>query len=140
MTRQHHKPLPTRRQFILRLFRQTAFAWAVIGGALLIGACGYHYLVDLPWLDATLNASMILAGMGPIDPIKTDAGKVFATCYALFSGIIFITVAALLVAPVLHRFLHRLHLDMHHEESAPDNDNSQKQRTAEPQNKEPQNR
>jgi hypothetical protein len=73
--------------------------------------CGYHFLEQLPWIDALLNASMILGGMGPVDPIKTEAGKIFASCYALYSGLAIISVAGLLLAPVVHRFLHKFHLD-----------------------------
>jgi hypothetical protein len=72
---------------------------------------GYHFFEKLPWLDALLNASMILGGMGPVNPIVTSSGKVFASIYALFSGLIFLVVAGLQVAPVVHRIIHRMHLD-----------------------------
>jgi len=77
--------------------------------SLLLGAAGYHFTEGLTWLDATLNASMILAGMGPVDVLRTPAGKVFAAFYALYSGIAFLTIAAILLAPVIHRFLHKFH-------------------------------
>jgi hypothetical protein len=86
------------------------------GGAvaigLVIGAVGYHATEGLSWLDATLNASMLLAGEGPIAPLHSDAGKVFATLYALFSGVVFITAVSVLLAPMVHRFLHRFHLEV----------------------------
>ena len=72
---------------------------------------GYHFLEKLPWLDAFLNASMILSGMGPVAPIQTSAGKLFAGCYALFSGLALITSIGVVFAPVFHRFLHRFHLE-----------------------------
>lgn len=73
--------------------------------------CGYHYLENLPWLDSFLNASMILGGMGPVSDLKTDGGKLFAGSYALFSGLIFIVVAGMLFAPLVHRILHRFHFE-----------------------------
>jgi hypothetical protein len=77
-----------------------------------IGVLGYHLTEGLPWLDALLNASMILGGMGPVDPIRTDAGKWFASFYALFSGMVLLVAAGVLIAPVFHRFLHRFHLEI----------------------------
>ena len=72
---------------------------------------GYHYLGELPWIDALVNASMILGGMGPVDPISSHAGKLFASFYALFSGLLFIGAASLVVAPFVHRVMHKLHID-----------------------------
>ena len=86
-------------------------AAGVVIVSLAVGMCGYHFLEKLPWLDALLNASMILGGMGPVDPLKTDAGKLFASFYALYSGLAIISVAGLLLAPVVHRFLHKFHVD-----------------------------
>ena len=97
---------------IRRLVRNAAVVAALIVLALGVGAAGYHTLDGLPWLDAVLNAAMILTGMGPIAPISTPAAKVFATLYALFSGVFFLTMVAVLLAPALHHFLHRLHLDL----------------------------
>ena len=78
--------------------------------ALMIGVCGYHFTAHLEWLDSLVDASMILSGMGPVDVIKNDAGKWFESFYALFSGVVFITSVGVLLAPVVHRFLHRFHL------------------------------
>ncbi|HUO04237.1 MAG TPA: hypothetical protein VMU16_03460 [Candidatus Binataceae bacterium] len=75
----HHEPLLPRRLFVRRVARWAAGAVAVLGGSLAIGICGYHYLGGLPWIDAILNASMILGGMGPVDPISSTAGKLFAS-------------------------------------------------------------
>jgi hypothetical protein len=85
----------------------------LIAGSLAIGAVGYHTLDGLPWLDATLNAAMILTGMGPVNPLVTPAAKVFGIVYAIFSGVAFLTMVALLLAPAAHRLLHRLHLEMY---------------------------
>mgnify|MGYP001562814905 FL=1 len=72
---------------------------------------GYHWLADLPWMDAFLNASMIVGGMGPVDLLTTPSAKLFAGLYAIFSGVMFLGIFGLLVAPVLHRFMHRFHLE-----------------------------
>jgi hypothetical protein len=79
--------------------------------ALLAGVIGYHFLGGLPWIDAVLNASMILGGMGPVNAPTTDAGKLFASGYALFAGLVFIGVFAIVIAPFAHRVMHRFHID-----------------------------
>lgn len=84
---------------------------AMVLVALMIGIAGYHFLERLPWLDSFLNASMILGGMGPVDTLNTAAGKFFAACYALFSGLVILAVAGVAFAPVVHRFLHKFHLE-----------------------------
>ncbi len=107
---EHHKhPIAPVHVFALRLVKSSLIAAVFIGLSLFMGAAGYHFTEKLPWLDATLNASMILAGMGPVDALHTSDGKLFATCYALYSGIAFLTTAAILLAPILHRFLHKFH-------------------------------
>ena len=108
--RRHQAVLPAA-EFILRLGRWAGIAATVVAISLGVGMCGYHFLEKLPWIDALLNASMILGGMGPVDPIKTDAGKLFASFYALYSGLAIISVAGLLLAPVVHRFLHKFHVE-----------------------------
>jgi len=75
-----------------------------------IGVLGYHVLDGLSWIDSLLNASMILGGMGPVDPLRSSAAKIFASFYALFSGLAFIGVASLIIAPFAHRLLHRFHI------------------------------
>ena len=107
--RQQERLLP-RPLYIRRLARNGLFAFGAIVVALAIGVLGYHLLGHLGWIDSLLNASMILGGMGPVDPLKNDTAKIFASFYALFSGLIFIGIAALLFAPVVHRFMHRFHL------------------------------
>ena len=84
--------------------------------SLLIGVVGYMYFFNLNWIDGLLNASMILTGMGPVDVAITDGAKLFASFYALYSGVAFLTSVAVIFAPVLHRFLHRFHLDMDDED------------------------
>jgi hypothetical protein len=106
-----------RRRLISRLVRNAGVVGVLVLAALGIGALGYHLLDGLPWLDAALNAAMILTGMGPVNPISTPAAKVFAIGYSLFSGVFFLTMVAVLLAPALHHFLHRFHLDLREQES-----------------------
>ena len=89
-----------------------ALSGGLIVGSLAIGAVGYRMLAHLSWVDALLNASMILTGMGPVDPMPTAGAKLFASAYALFSGVAFLTSVGVLLAPVVHRLLHRFHLEM----------------------------
>lgn len=77
----------------------------------MLGVLGYHFFEDIGWIDSLLNASMILGGMGPVTELKTDAGKIFASFYALFSGIVFLVTVGIIFAPIVHRFLHKLHID-----------------------------
>jgi hypothetical protein len=103
-------PLLSRAKFARRVARHLALALFVVGVALAIGVYGYHFIGHLAWIDSLLNASMILGGMGPVDPLQTSGAKIFASCYALFSGLAFIGIASLMVAPFAHRLLHRFHL------------------------------
>jgi hypothetical protein len=98
-------------EFVKRVVRHFLLALLLIAAALGIGVSGYHYLAHLNWIDSLLNASMILGGMGPVDPLHSSAAKIFASCYALFSGLFFIGIASLMVAPFAHRLIHRFHLD-----------------------------
>lgn len=109
---EHRKfPLLSLPDFARRVVRHGLVAAVVVMGALGIGVLGYHYLGRLGWVDSLLNASMILGGMGPVDELHSPVAKVFASCYALFSGLVFIGVASLLTAPFAHRILHRFHLE-----------------------------
>ena len=114
-----HISLPSRSQFLRRMALQSLVGLGVIAGSLAIGAAGYHAFAGLDWLDATLNASMILTGMGPIAPLATPAAKLFGIGYSLFSGVAFLTIAAVLLGPVVHRFLHRFHLDLYEDDEGP---------------------
>jgi hypothetical protein len=106
----HHSVLP-RKEFAKRMMRSFGLAMAMIAVSLLAGVCGYHFLEDLPWLDAFLNAAMILGGMGPVDAVKTPGGKFFAGFYALYSGLVVIATAGVLLLPILHRLLHKFHAE-----------------------------
>lgn len=103
---------PSRATLIRRLARNGAIVGGLIAGALAIGAAGYHYFADLPWLDATVNAAMILTGMGPVDRMGSPPGKLFAIVYSLFSAVFFLTMVAVLLAPAVQHFLHRFHLEL----------------------------
>lgn len=104
-------PLLPRRAFYRRALKFFLLAQAVVAVALGVGMFGYHFIEQLGWVDAFENAAMILSGMGPVAALQTDAGKIFAGCYALFSGLVFITVTGILLAPLAHRALHRFHLE-----------------------------
>jgi hypothetical protein len=102
--------LLTRVEFARRVIGH--FGYSILACVLALGAgvVGYHAIAGLTWIDSLLNASMILGGMGPVDPLKTNAAKVFASFYALFSGLVFIGVLGLLLAPFIHRVMHKLHM------------------------------
>ncbi len=104
------EPLAPRRVFVVRLGRHALFALAFVAVSLLIGVAGYRGLERMSYVDAFLNASMILGGMGPVGDLHTVAGKLFASAYALYSGMGFLVAAAVLFAPVIHRFLHEFNL------------------------------
>ncbi len=98
--------------FRTRVVRSGVLCAVIIIISLAIGVVGYRYLGGLEsWVDCIYNASMILGGMGPVDPLKTDAGKLFASAYALFSGVTLLTSVGVLLAPVLYRLLHHFHVD-----------------------------
>jgi hypothetical protein len=107
----HHDELAPVSVFVQRLIGSLAMALALIGLVLLLGIAGYHYLAGFDLVDSLLEASMILGGMGPVNPLVTDGAKIFASIYALFSGLIFIAVMGLVLSPVVHRILHKFHVD-----------------------------
>lgn len=104
-------PLASRWVFARRVIKYASIAVMVCGVALGIGILGYHYIARFSWIDSLLNASMILGGMGPMGDLPSDAAKVFASFYALFSGLVFISVIGIVLAPAAHRALHHFHLD-----------------------------
>ncbi len=104
-------PLLKRPAFLRRVFCHSLLAAGVMALGLGVGVLGYHWIAGLGWVDSLLNASMILGGMGPVDPLPSDAAKIFASLYALFSGLAFVGMASVMVAPFIHRLLHRIHLD-----------------------------
>ena len=116
----HSEQLLPIRHFLRRMIRFAALSAAIIGASLAIGVSGYHWLGGLPWVDALLNAAMILTGMGPVDRMQTVPGKLFAAGYALFSGLAFVSMVGVLAAPIIHRFFHALHLGV--EAESPDDD------------------
>lgn len=97
--------------FVKRVLLYLGFALLLIGAALFIGIAGYHWIAHLSWIDSLLNASMILGGMGPVDPLTGVGAKVFASFYALFSGLIFIAIMGIIFTPIVHRMLHSFHVD-----------------------------
>ena len=106
-----HEPLLSRPAFAARMALHASIGVAVIAGALAIGVLGYHALAGLAWVDAIENAAMILGGMGPVAPMTTMGAKLFASAYALFSGVVFISSVGVMIAPALHRLLHHFHLE-----------------------------
>jgi hypothetical protein len=107
----HHHPLQPRKAFARRLAAYFGIAVGIVVVSLIIGVVGYRIFAGFSWIDSLLNASMILGGMGPINEITSVGGKLFASFYALFSGIVFLVAVAVFLAPILHRLLHHFHLD-----------------------------
>ena len=105
------EPLLPARKFLYRIWQHFLVALAVIAVSMLIGMVGYHGLAGFSWIDSFLNAAMLLGGMGPVGDIPTHSGKLFAGFYALYSGLVLIVSAGVLLTPVLHRVMHRLHLE-----------------------------
>ena len=108
--RRHEKLAPVK-VFVKRIIASLGIAIALIGVALTIGISGYHWLAGFDFVDSLLEASMLLGGMGPVNPLPTEGAKIFASMYALFSGLVFIAVMGVVLSPVLHRFLHKFHVD-----------------------------
>ena len=108
---EHHKqPLAKPEVFAKRLMRNGLLGAILLFFSLGIGMVGYHFLEGLSWIDSLLNASMILGGMGPVSPLQTSAGKIFASFYALYSGVVLLASVGILATPIFHRFLHHFHL------------------------------
>jgi hypothetical protein len=111
MYESRHEPPQPSHQFALRLLGHLAVALLLLAFSLGLGIAGYMGFEDLPFLDALLNSAMLLGGMGPVNPPLSAAGKVFASAYALYAGLVFIVTAALLFTPLVHRVLHRFQWD-----------------------------
>jgi hypothetical protein len=116
----HDQPLLTRRAFLVRMLRHSILSVVLLAGSLVLGIVGYMALAHLRFVDAFLNAAMILGGMGPVDLLLDDGAKIFAGLYALYSGIVFLVVVGVVFAPIFHRIIHRLHLDATGKGRAPD--------------------
>ncbi len=112
MFEHRRQPLLTSREFLIRQLIFLLAALGIIAGSLVLGILGYHFTENLPWIDALVNASMLLGGMGPVNELHTTAGKLFASFYALYSGIVFLVSVGVILAPLYHRFLHRFHLEI----------------------------
>lgn len=106
-----HAPLAPLRVFLRRLTGHFVFSAVVVAGSLAIGMWGYHHFEHLGWRDAFLNAAMLLGGMGPVESPASPGGKVFAGVYALYAGLVFLVAVGVLLVPLLHRMLHRFHLE-----------------------------
>lgn len=111
MYEHYSRPLLPKKKYYHRLFRSMILASCILGLSLGIGILGYHFFCHLDFVDSLLNASMILTGMGPVAPITSTSGKLFASFYAIFSGVVFLTSIAFVFTPIAHRFLHRFHLE-----------------------------
>ena len=106
-----HHGLAPRRVFLRRLLRHALLSGGLVAVSLALGVVGYHCYEGLPWIDALLNASMLMGGMGPVDTLHTSAGKLFASAYALYCGLLLLVAVGILLAPAVHRMLHRFHLE-----------------------------
>ena len=114
----YRQPLISRSAFFLRILLHVGIAFGIVAVSLVMGIIGYHVFEGLSWIDAMVNASMILGGMGPVNQLHTNAGKLFAAFYALFSGIIFLVAVAVMLAPIVHRILHRFQFEGDSQDSA----------------------
>ena len=104
-----HKPPASHRVFRRRMARHAGFVVVLLALSMAIGMWGYEHFESLPWRDAFLNSAMLLGGMGPVDPLKSGGGKLFAGFFALYAGVVFLFSAGLLIAPIAHRILHKFH-------------------------------
>jgi hypothetical protein len=111
MAQPRARPLLPVKQFRRHLMKYGAYAGALLAFSLVMGVAGFHWLAGQSYLDALLNAAMLLGGMGPVGLIQGTAGKLFGAAYALYAGLVFIGAAAVAFAPVVHRIIHRLHLE-----------------------------
>jgi hypothetical protein len=116
MSEHRHAPLVPRDLFLRRLAQHAGIALLAVGGSLVLGMWGYWYFESLTWLDAFLNAAMLLGGMGPVETPTTEGGKLFAGVYALYAGMVVLVAASILVAPVMHRYMHKFHLESRREQ------------------------
>lgn len=116
MAAHKQKQLLQHSNIVHHMIRNSLIGFALIAVALYIGMLGYHFFETMPWVDAFLNASMILSGMGPATTLSTTAGKVFSGCYALFSGLAFIAIVVIMLSPVIHKFFRKIHLESRQDE------------------------
>ena len=122
------QPLAPPEKFLWRLARNFGWAMLIVAFSLAMGSSGYHFIAGLKWIDAFYNSSMILTGMGPVSetPMRDVPSKLFSSLYALYSGVAFLTMIATLLAPVAHRFMHRLHLEESGDEDEKEDDRAER--------------
>ena len=106
---------PSRRKFLHHMSRQVGYAGVLVALSLVIGMAGYHWLAGFAWIDAFEDSAMLLGGMGPVGPVASSTGKIFAGVFALYAGLVFLLVTALVLTPVMHHVLHRFHWEMRSE-------------------------
>ncbi len=111
MFERKHEKLASLSVFVKRMAASVVMAGILIAVALFIGIAGYHWIAGFGWVESLLEASMILGGMGPVNQLNTPGAKIFASGYALFSGLVFIAILGIVLAPVTHRMLHKFHID-----------------------------
>lgn len=111
MTKKSKFNILDKQHFLARLYSCILIGALLIALALMIGMLGYHFFEQMAWADSFVNAAMILSGMGPMGPLGSTAGKIFAGCYALFSGLLFIIIIGIIFSPVVHRFIKKIHLE-----------------------------
>lgn len=104
----------SRRLFARRLVQHGGMIVVLVAASTIVGTIGYHWLGEVPWVDAFLNACMLLGGMGPVGELRSNAGKLFASFFALYSGLVFLVSTAIFLTPVVHRVIHRFHWDADH--------------------------
>jgi hypothetical protein len=110
MYEHHRQPLASKKVFARRLALNGLIGLLLLTFSLAFDVLGYHFLESLSWMDSLLNASMILGGMGPVNSLQTNAGKIFASFYAIYSGVILLASVGVLATPIFHRFMHHFHL------------------------------
>jgi hypothetical protein len=116
MFEHHHEKLLPRRLFLRRLAKYALISLSIIFVSLVIGMIGYHVLEGFSWVDSFLNAAMLMGGMGPVNVLHTDGGKIFAGIYAMYCGLVELIAIAIFAAPIFHRFLHHFHLESEHKQ------------------------
>ncbi|MBA2613875.1 MAG: hypothetical protein H0U95_18070 [Bacteroidetes bacterium] len=112
MTKPQLKPLPPHRHFVSKIVRSAIAGLIILAFSICVGMIGYHHYFNLGWVDSLYNASMILTGMGPVDKAINNGGKIFASIYAIYSGVTFLTSVAIIISPIVHRFLHKFRIDI----------------------------
>lgn len=125
MFEHYDEPLISRIDFVWRMVRSTVLALVIVAGSLAIGTVAYRFTTGLDWFDALYNAGMLLTSMGPVSPVQTPAGKLFVMLYAFYAQLVFLVVAGLLLAPVIHRLVHHFHLSSPSQSVTPTNSKSQ---------------